>query len=165
MGTNYYMITKNKILADELTDGRYELTDTPDWGYRIHVAKCSAGWLPLFQAYTNGARSVKDYKEAYDKGDIIIADEYGSTFTWKQFDEEVLQHNGGRLGVIKPKEVMRRLMCIGHDSQMPDYVPVSHLPGTKQSYRYDYDKLSDWELRLTIFADPEGYEFDTREFC
>jgi hypothetical protein len=165
MGTNYYMITKNKELAYELTNGRYELTDTPDWGYRIHVAKCSAGWLPLFQAYTNGARSIKDYKEVYDKGDSIIVDEYGSTFTWEQFDKEVLKHNGGKLGVIKPQRAKRGRDVYCRDSQMPYYVPVSHLPGTKQSYRYDYTKLNDWELQFTIFADPEGYEFDTKEFC
>lgn len=161
MGTNYYMITKNKELANKLTNGQYKLTDTPDWGYSCHVVKCSAGWLPLFQAYTDGARSVKDYKAAYDTGEFIIADEYGSTFTWEQFDEEVLRHNGGRLGVIKPHRARRGLDIGYRDYCMPDYMPVSHLPGTRQSYKYDYN----WETRFTIFADPEGYEFDTREFC
>ena len=56
----------------------YELTDEPDWGYKLHVAKTSMGWLPLFQAHENGIRSIREYKEFYDTGEVNIYDEYGN---------------------------------------------------------------------------------------
>lgn len=81
-----------------------------------------------------------EYKAAYDTGKFIITDEYGDVLTWEQFDAEVLQHNGGKLGVIEPTNIKER-KSVGYDSQMPDYTPVSHLPGTKQSYKYRVDRL------------------------
>ena len=66
MGTNFYLFTKNKKMASKHAPYSYQLTDEPELGYAIHIAKTSYGWLPLFQAHKNGIDSVEEYKEAYD---------------------------------------------------------------------------------------------------
>ena len=52
MGTNFYMMTSDKEAANEWFEDSYELTDYPQWGYSIHIAKTSGGWKPLFQSTT-----------------------------------------------------------------------------------------------------------------
>ena len=59
MGTNFYLFSKNKKLVQKYAPYSYELTDEPDFGYEIHIAKTSCGWLPSFQAHKNGINSVK----------------------------------------------------------------------------------------------------------
>ena len=101
MGTNFYMITKNKTMASIYAPYSYELTDTPCFGYEIHIAKTSAGWLPLFQAHKDGISSVAEYKTAYDTGEFRIYDEYGYEYNWDAFDDRVLTQHGSILGVQK----------------------------------------------------------------
>lgn len=149
MGTNFYMITKNKKIVNEYTPYSYELIDWPYFGYKIHVAKTSKGWLPLFQSHYDGINSVREYKEAYDTNEFEIYDEYGDKYTWEEFDERVLQFNGGKLGVMEP-------------TYIPDedtYIPFSHISGNKQSYKYQFE--SDNE---TMFLDDDGYEFTSNDF-
>ena len=49
MGTNYYMIMKDKELVTKYFDNEYELTDLPYFGYEVHIGKRSCGWKPLFE--------------------------------------------------------------------------------------------------------------------
>ena len=107
MGTNFYLFTKNKKIAQKYAPYSYVLVDEPRFGYKIHIGKCSMGWLPLFEAHSDGIRSIKEYKAAYDTGKFKIYDEYNREYDWEQFDERVLQHNGGVAGVI-PKEHIER---------------------------------------------------------
>ena len=153
MGTNFYMLTRNKYMAEKYAPYSYKLTDTPYFGYKIHVAKTSCGWLPLFQGHKNGINSVREYKAAYETYEFEIADEYGNIYTWEEFDERVLKFNGGIRGVAPLIEIEVDKDSQWYDPRMPEHTPVSHF-----DYKYDGYWANDY------FTDPEGYEFDRREF-
>ena len=153
MGTNFYLFSKNKKLVQKYAPYSYKLTDEPDFGYEIHIAKTSCGWLPSFQAHKSGINSVKKYKEAYDTGEFQITDECGNIYTWDEFDERVLQFNGGTVKnrTITPVEQDKSSMF--YDCNMPDHIPVSH---------FEY---GNWGYKDEYFTDEEGFEFCIREFC
>lgn len=159
MGTNFYMITKNKTMASIYAPYSYELTDTPYFGYEIHVAKTSCGWLPLFQGHKNGINSVSEYKAAYETGEFDIVDEYGTSYNWDEFEDRVLKFNGGVRGTQKPEKIERDKSSMFYDKNLPEYSPISHIGGTKQSYKYDFE-----EFYNDYFEDSEGFEFDRRDF-
>lgn len=57
MGTNFYLMSRNKKLMREyfaveteytIKDIEYEIVDEPYLGYKVHFCKLSAGWRPLF---------------------------------------------------------------------------------------------------------------------
>lgn len=152
MGTNFYFKTKVKEFAKRFAD--YEISDEPDFHYEIHLAKTSAGWLPLFQAHKGIINSVEDieylYKENYRK--VSIVDEYGEKYTWSEFKTRVIDFNGGVDGVMQ-KTPIKKLSPgdFGYDPNLPDYTPISH---------YDYKGYD----TSTLFKDPEGYEFEVRQF-
>lgn len=158
MGTNFYMITKNKEMAQRYAPYSYELTDTPYFGYEIHVAKTSFGWLPLFQGHKDGINSVAEYKAAYDTNEFKIYDEYGCEYNWDAFDDRVLKFNGGVLGVQEPKKIEQNKYFRWYDKSMPDYCPVSHISGSLQSYKFDGLFANDY------FVDADGFEFSRSEF-
>lgn len=67
MGTNYYLISKNKKLIREyfavetqygISNEEYEIVDEPYLGYQVHLNKLSAGWRPLFQKH----KTIKKFK-------------------------------------------------------------------------------------------------------
>ena len=149
MGTNYYLFTKNKKVAQKYAPYSYICTDTPRLGYKIHIGKCSMGWLPLFEAHLNGIRSITEYKTAYDTGKFKIYDEYNRKYNWEQFKETVLKHNGGIAGVIPKKYIERNKNSIFYDANLPDWVPISHFD-TKYTEHY--------------FKDEQGFEFTVHEF-
>ena len=148
MGTNFYMMTQNKEVCDKYFGYDYELTDRPDWGYSIHIAKTSGGWLPLFQAH-NCFKSVKELEEVYKTGHFCFYDEYGTIYNWEQFKERVLEFNGGIKGVEK-----RERKNINHFEGPPQYeeLPISH-------FEYDNGKYASH-----YFKDAEGYEFTNGDF-
>lgn len=92
MGTNFYLFTNDR-------DKRMQwfgeistidcLTDSPDFGYKIHIAKTSGGWQPLFEAHCR-IRSVRDIKSAVTAG-FKILDEYGDAYTWPEFEKRVIR--------------------------------------------------------------------------
>ena len=100
------MITKNKELTQHYAPYSYELTDTPYFGYKIHIAKTSCGWLPLFQGHKDGINSVSEYKAAYETGEFDIVDEYGTSYNWDEFEDRVLKFNGGVRGAIPTKKIV-----------------------------------------------------------
>ena len=153
MGTNFYLMTKNKEMAQKYAPYSYELTDEPYFGYEIHIAKTSCGWLPAFQGHKDGINSVREYKEAYETGEFEILDEYGTAYTWEEFDKRVLKFNGGTRGAQKLQEIEVDKNSPFYDHNMPNHVPVSHM-----EYVYDSYWSNDY------FTDPDGYEFDRREF-
>lgn len=159
MSTNFYMITKNKEMVLKYAPYSYELTDEPYFGYEIHVAKTSCGWLPLFQGHADGINSVAEYKEAYDTGWFRIFDEYNTEYNWDSFENRVLKFNGGIHGVQKPEKIEQDKNLMFYDKSLPDYQPISHIRGSSQSYKYMY-----WETYNDYFTDPDGYEFNSREF-
>lgn len=153
MGTNFYLFTKNKQMAEKHAPYSYELTDEPDFGYKIHIAKTSYGWLPLFQAHKNGIDSVEEYKEAYSTKEYKIIDEYGTEYNWDDFDERVLKFNGGFLGAVPRQKIEQDKTSKYYDPKLPKYRPISH-----QDYKFDPYYAKDYD------TDEEGYEFCWHEF-
>ena len=150
MSTNYYLLTKNRSIAEKIGD--FELTDTPDWGYLIHIGKRSCGCLPSFQSH-RGIKSVKDIEEWCKLPEITILDEYDKKLTWSQLKDELINWNGGVEGKI-PKEYYKVDPNSPYrDPDMPNYIPVSH---------FDY---GNGRYALEYFRDAEGYEFTYDEFC
>lgn len=108
MGTNYYMITKNKDLAHEYfaekcdyggkypeyLNQEYELYDVPDFYYQIHLNKLSWGWKPLFQnhkAFRTFNELEKFCNEHMD--DLTFEDEYGQEYSFEEYKKEVVEHS------------------------------------------------------------------------
>ena len=151
MGTNFYLLTKNKSIAEKI--GGFELTDTPDWGYEIQIGKRSSGWLPLFQSHP-GIKSVKDFEYYCTMPDVRIYNEYYEEFTWEQLKEELIYWNGGVDGAVPRKyhePIDPSLPYVDHD--MPNWTPVSHFDYGNGKYASHY-----WK-------DSEGFEFTDGEFC
>ena len=151
MGTNFYLLVKNKSIAEKI--GEFELTDTPDWGYLIHIGKRSGGWLPLFQSH-KGIHSVKDIEAWCKLPEVTILDEYDTEFTWEQLKEELIYWNGGVDGAVPKKyhePIDPSLPYVDYD--MPNWTPVSHFDYGNGKYASHY-----WK-------DSEGFEFTDGEFC
>lgn len=151
MGTNFYFFTNDKSIAKKYASDKYTLTDTPEFGYEIHIAKTSCGWLPLFQ-YRETMPSVKAMKEAYDTGKFKIYDEYNKEYNWKEFDERVLKFNGGIKGAIKPQP-FKSFSSIFHGIEENENIPISHFDYSNGNYSHLYLK------------DEDGYEFSKSNFC
>lgn len=151
MGTNFYLSTKNKETRDKYFGYNYNLTDTPDWGYEIHIAKTSGGWLPLFQKH-NCIQSVKDIKRLYETGEFVLYDEYGTVYDWPEFEERVVKFNGGYNGAIPKTKYQQDPNSPWHDRDMPNHTPVSHFEYGNGKHSHMYTK------------DEDGFEFMEGEF-
>ena len=158
MGTNVYFLSRNKYAVLKYFGSSYKLTHHPYCAYQIHVLKRSAGWLPLWQAHDN-CKSVADYKKAYDSGFFEIYDEYSEKYTWEKFYDQFAKFNGGVRGAQKLERIQQDKNSPFYDRNLPEYVPISHISGNKQSYKYDFAECYD-----EYFTDPDGYEFSWREF-
>ena len=132
------------------------MTDIPTWLYQQHVAKTSAGWLPLFQSH-DSFKSVEQLKRLYDTGKFILYDEYGTTYTWDEFDERVLKFNGGISGAIEKVKNTIDEHDKFYDSNMPEYLPISHCSGPDCTYNLG-------QYSGDYFKDEAGYEFTLHEF-
>lgn len=139
MGTNFYFFTNDKSIVKKYACNEYTLTDTPEFGYEIPIAKTSCGWLPLFQ-YRETMPSVKAMKTAYDTDKLKIIDEYGREYTWDEFDERVLKFNGGVKGAIETEK-------LGDEE-----LPISHFEFSDGMYSHLYLK------------DKDGFEFSKGDF-
>lgn len=103
MGTNFYLMSRNKKLMREyfaveteytIKDIEYEIVDEPYLGYKVHLCKLSAGWRPLFQRH----KTISTFKEVEEfclknKSMVSIYDEYGRRYTWKQYFKKVYNHS------------------------------------------------------------------------
>lgn len=113
MGTNYYMMTTNKDLVEKHFPNEYGVTDSPYFGYEIHIGKRSCGWKPLFQEHKNAYTSVKEMLGFFlvNKNDIRIFDEYEreldidelneELITWEEKQEKKMIHYDGVPGLIQ----------------------------------------------------------------
>lgn len=151
MGTNFYLGTANKEIAEKYFGFNYELTDFPAWGYEIHIAKTSCGWLPLFEAH-DCFKSIKQLKKLYDTGSFIIYDEYGDIYNWEEFDKRVLKFNGGVKCAMPRIEYKQDPNDKFYDPHAPKYLPISHFDYAYGTHAADY------------FKDEQGYEFTIHQF-
>lgn len=172
MGTNYYMMTKDKDLVEKYFPNEYEIVDTPYFGYQIHIGKRSAGWQPLFQEHKNAYNSVSEMKEFIKSHcSIKIFDEYGRKFTLMQLQKELI--DWGKCQEVK------------YMKHIPEGVPDELFGGKKyliESTKDDYDitipfdhieyerldiERNNWRLEREsyYFKDKDGYDFMKNDFC
>lgn len=154
MGTNFYFFTKEKELR-HLYSSKWELVDEPEFGYKLHIAKTSMGWLPLFEEHEK-IKSVKNIKDLYNTGYVKIFDEYGIEYDWNAFKERVLEHNGGttakrHIEYISEERISEQKAYELYDPNFPNFVPISH---------FEYKGINP----DNFFKDEEGYEFDKHAF-
>lgn len=138
MGTNFYMMTADKDAAIEWFCGDYTLTDLPQWGYEIHIAKTSGGWKPLFQSHKR-IHSINDLKIIYGTGKFIIYDEYGEIYNWDEFKKRVIDWN---------KNNPNACVHINPDRSIPNFNEI---------YGSNYDDSRE-------FLSADGYDFCDCEF-
>ena len=153
MGTNFYFFTQNREARKTFFPEEGTIVDTPDFGYEFHIAKTSAGWLPLFQSYSN-VKSVKDIKRVWDSGLFKIYDEYGKEYNWEQFHDRVITFNGGVKGVVKQEKKDLNIPKFSNtDKPQYEMVPISH----PDYHNGEYAKY--------FTRDDEGYEFMEGDFA
>lgn len=171
MGTNFYLRTIVQPYETVLDYSRRCNKLVEEYGYSSevvniepyfccewHIAKTSAGWLPLFQAHDK-IKSVADIKTAYQTHNFAIVDEYNTEYTWEEFTERVLKFNGGVLGGIPCEKVDIPKLGETHYNPTDDgYRPISHMQYIHKQSRY-YDSYVN-----SYYTDPEGYEFCTTWF-
>lgn len=164
MGTNFYLVSKDteqakaeyiKAVTNHLMNGSFweahvVINEMENAIRGYHIAKTSAGWLPLFDGSHGKFKSVRELKDLYDTGDYFIEDEYGHTWDWDAFDVRVLQFNGGVRGAREQTIVQYPAYNIGYPPV--ERVPISH-------FEYDGGRYAD-----EYHTDPDGYEFTSREF-
>ena len=150
MGTNFYLFTKDKEFKEKYFGSRAEIVDTPEFGYQLHIAKTSAGWLPLFES-SELIKSVHDITNAILGGARVI-DEYGDEYTMDEFTKRVLMWNGGTRANRSVKHYKQDTDSPYFDKNMPDFIPVSHFEYAGGWYRNEF------------YTDRDGYEFTNKEF-
>ncbi len=151
MGTNYYLLTKNKRIKEKhfgLHDD-YELTDRPCFGYRIHVCKLSSGWKSLWQAHPNAYNSVFEFEEFVRKHErsFLFLDEYNRRYTIDEFLEEIKYFDRDESGKIKQWHDGTTLIC-------------------HEEYDKKYREKNPWSGNsIKYWQDKDGYDFTDRWFC
>lgn len=107
------MMTTNKDLVEKHFSNEYTVTDSPYFGYEIHIGKRSCGWKPLFQEHKNAYSSVKEMLGFFlvNKNDILIFDEYEreldinelaeELIAWEEKQEKRMIHYDGIPGLIQ----------------------------------------------------------------
>ena len=144
MGTNFYLTSRCDKFS--MLFGKYELGSKP-FRYKVHIAKTSWGWLPLFERHEGTIATVADIKHLYDTfiPRIKIEDEYGKVYSWAEFEERVLKFNGGVKGAIPETPLLPEKIL---DTDLPAHIPISH---------FDC-KMTD-EEKAKYYKDSSGYEF------
>nr|DAL18903.1 MAG TPA_asm: hypothetical protein [Caudoviricetes sp.] len=141
MGTNFYFFTQNRAVAD-LMGSKREVTDIPELGWEMHIAKTSCGWKPVFEEHEQ-IRSVRDLDRFYhdNRHYLTIFDEYGTEYSWPEFEERVIKH--GTPKVFDPEIGM-------------------YTGNWRCESDNDCELYKHWDGE---YADADGYRFSTREFC
>ena len=158
MGTNYYMMMKDKELVTKYFDNEYELTDTPYFGYEVHIMKLSYGWKPLFEWHENAYKSVEDMLKflEFHKMDIEIFTSHVNRKSkyMKYVPEGVPNHFfGGRDYLVESTE--------------DDYdikIPYDHVEYHKLD-PYNEKRWIDESREPLYFHDKDGYDFTKGSFA
>lgn len=145
MGTNFYMMTRNKNLVEQYFPNRtdyscydcgYEIVDRPYLGYEIHICKRSFGWVPLFQKHENAYKSFDGLEQFYyeNENNLEIYDEYERQYTFEKFKEEMIQHSKRKEEPIKwvyapdifseGRSVLHTIECMEDEAEL--HIPIRH---------------------------------------
>lgn len=170
MSTNYYFLIKDKDFVQQYFPNEYELTDTPYFGYQVHIGKRSNGWKPLFQRHKNAYSSVKEMMKFIEENQeqIRIFDEYGTEFTLEGLDAELVSwalRQNTKYWTFKPEG---------------EYDPILQsmayfVPGTNEDHDltspFDHVIYDEFESRVYprmtrfFYHDENGFDFIDCEFC
>ncbi len=151
MGTNYYLLTKNKKLKEKYFDfnNDYELTDKPCFGYQIHICKLSSGWKSLWQAHPAAYNSVSEFEEFVRKHEksFLFLDEYHRRYSIDEFLEEIKYFDRDKSGKIREQYNGSPLIC-------------------HEEYQKEERKKRPWSCcDIKYWQDKDGYDFTDRWFC
>ena len=140
MGTNFYFFTQNRAVA-YLMGPKREVTDIPELGWELHIAKTSCGWKPVFEEHKQ-IHSVCDLDRFYHDNmrHLTIFDEYGQKYSWPEFEERVIKY--GTPKVFDPEIGM-------------------YTGNWRCESDNDCEHYKHWDGE---YADTDGYRFSTREF-
>lgn len=188
MGTNYYLMSKNKKLIREyfavetqygISGEGYEIVDEPYLGYQVHLNKLSAGWRPLFQRH----KTIKTFKELEEfclknKKSFVIYDEYGKKYTWEQYSDIVFKHSQHQAEPYKwvygiapffranDTPTLHTVKCLEQEAEI--YVPFNHrlYAETEKQARERFKVYERCWCEPKYWEDP-NYPFDWTEgeFC
>lgn len=149
MGTNYYMLTRNKKIKDKYFNlyDDYELTDVPKFGYEIHIYKKSGGWKTLFQSHDNAYKSVEELEQFIRKHQksFIFYDEYLEMYSPEEFIEKMKYQDRDKNGNIYKK--------YGTDEPL-----INHKEYYEQ-HRWEYPYMD-----IKYWQDKDGYDFTEGDF-
>ena len=174
MGTNFYLMSKNKDFVDKYFPEEYEVVNSPYLGYQIHISKRSCGWKPLFQFHNKAYSSVEEMKTFIktNENELEIYDEYGEEFSLEQLQDELID--------------WEKHQAIKYMKYIPEGVPDKLfggkqylIEGTKDDYditipydHVEYDKLDPYSEKSwrdvrrepMYFKDNDGYDFTKGDF-
>lgn len=174
MGTNYYMMTKDKTIVERYFPNEYKIVDNPYFGYEIHIGKRSIGWRPLFQVHDKAYDSVEAMLKflEFHKMDIEIYDEYSEKFSIDGLKEELIDwadHQQVRYMKYIPEGIYNELFC-GKDylveSTEDDYditIPYDHIEYHKLD-PYNEKRWIDESREPFYIKDKDRYDFTRGDF-
>lgn len=167
MSTNYYMLSQSKGFVEKYFPGEYELTDTPMFGYEIHIGKRSMGWKPLFQEHKNAYDSVEELVEFITKHSVVLYDEYGTILTEKELKENLIDWGENQTkqyykfvpeGIIdKPFGWKEYLQLVNENDEYDIVSPFDH-----KEYQELMKSVESCDIKY--WNDKNGYDFTNSEF-
>lgn len=143
------MITTNKDLVEKHFPNEYTVTDSPYFGYEIHIGKRSCGWKPLFQEHKNAYSSVKEMLGFFllNKNDIRIFDEYESELNIDELEEELI--------TWEEKQEKRMIYYDGVPGLIQS--PIDHVEMVNR-------EPNCYCIHLKYWHDKDGYNFTEGDF-
>ena len=173
MGTNFYLMTKSKKIAQTYFDGEYEIVDEPYFGYQIHIGKRSFGWKPLFQRHDSAYDSVVGLKKfiiGHTDEELEIYDEYGRKYTLDELDEDLIQWaDKQEVGYYKyvPEGVYNKIfgdkdyLVLSDKDDFNIKTPFDHI-----EYDILYKRMHPYYVTKSYCThDKDGYDFMEGDFC
>lgn len=171
MNTNYYMLSQDKEFVKKYFPEEYELTDTPMFGYAIHIGKRSVGWKPLFQEHKNAYNSVEELIGFITKHSVVLYDEYGTILTEKELEENLIdwgEKQTKQYYKFIPEGFMVKTKILGWKEYLQpvnendEYDIVS--PFDHQKYQALMKSVEPFGFKFKYRTDKNGYNFTDREF-
>ena len=181
MGTNYYLFTRSKNLAQRyfatnnswgVSDEEYEISDEPLLGYYIHLNKLSYGWRPLFQchkAFSSFVDLELFFKE--HQKSLKIFDEYGEEFGWDAYKKIIMNHSGRKPEPMKwvyeedeflgkrGRKYFQTIRCTTEEAEI--WIPFDHLE-YEQSEKLAAIRLNCYDK--TIHDSSDFYSHNDKEY-
>lgn len=183
MGTNYYLMSKNKELMRNnfaiietygVHSEEYTIVDEPYLGYECHLNKLSIGWRPLFQKHKafDTFKGLEKFYKTHEE-ELEIYDEYGDKYTWEEYFEEVYSHSQVEPRPVKwvyeieecfgrDKPSLHTIACTEDEADL--FMPFSHreYAETEKNAIRKFQVYKGYSIDVKYWNDPD-YMFDWTE--